>query len=131
MNLLVQESCAQWERQLAWVFEEEARRHAVRMVASGVLPQDLVVGRWWASSGEPCEVGVLGLQGTRTRLVGEGKWQSVQLGLKDLRGLMVKASRVPDPFEDPLFAFWGRRGVDPDVRRAGAWGFGVADLVTA
>lgn len=121
----------QWERHLAWVFEEEARRHAVRLVASGVLPEDLVVGRWWASSGEQCEVDVLGLQGTRTRLVGEAKWQSVPLGLKDLRGLMAKASRVPDPVEDPLFALWGRRGVDADVRRAGALGFGVADLVTA
>ena len=121
----------QWERHLAWVFEEEARRHAVRLVASGVLPEGLVVGRWWTSSGEPCEVDVLGLQGTRTRLVGEARWQSVPLGLKDLRGLMAKASRVPAPVEDPLFALWGRRGVDPDVRRAGAWGFGVADLVTA
>lgn len=119
----------QWARHLGWVFEEEARRHATRLVASGKLPEDLVVGRWWTSAGEPCEMDVLGLQGAHTRLLGEAKWQSQPLGLKELRGLMAKTSRVPSPVEDPVFALWGRRGVDPEVRAAGAWGFEVADLI--
>ena len=58
---------------LGQVFEDLARAHAQRFVARGDLPHDLVIGRWWATPGAPCEVDVLGLRGRRTALVGEAR----------------------------------------------------------
>lgn len=122
---------ASWEQHLGSVFEEQARRHAARLVADGGLPEDLVVGRWWASTGEPCEVDVLGLRDARTYLLGEVKWQQRPLGLRDLRALIGKADRVPRPVDDPLFALWGRSGIDVDVEHAGARGFSLEDMLSA
>lgn len=120
----------QWEGHLGWVFEEQARAHAARLVASGKLPEDLVVGRWWASSGEPCEVDVLGLLGTRTYLLGEAKWQSRPLGMRELRALMAKTQRVPHPVDDPRYALWSREGTQPEVRQAGAVSFDLQDILS-
>ena len=53
-----------WQRHLGSVFEEAARVHARALVEQGKLPPDLVIGRWWASGGAPCEIDVLGLRGT-------------------------------------------------------------------
>lgn len=119
----------EWGRQLGWVFEEAARAHAVRMAARGELPDDLVMGRWWASTGEPCEVDVLGLRGSRTALMGEARWQAAPLRARDLHQLEAKLGRVPRPVEKPQFAMWGRGGVDAAVRRAGALGFDVDDVL--
>ncbi len=119
----------QWQRHLGLVFEETARGHAARLVERGELPEDLVVGRWWASSGEPCEVDVLGLRGARTALMGEARWQAKPLGLRDLRELSLKADRVPRPIGGPLYALWGRGGVDAEVRSAGARGFDVGAML--
>jgi AAA+ ATPase superfamily predicted ATPase len=120
----------QWQRHVGWLFEESARAHAIRMVRRRDLPQDMVIGRWWASSGEPCEVDVLGMRESRSQLLGEARWQSRPLGLSDLRTLIRKAARVPSPVDDPLFALWGRGGVDRAVHRAGAMGFDVDDVLT-
>jgi len=105
-----------WQRHLGAVFEDAARAHARRLVAAGELPEGLVVDRWWAVSGEPCEVDVLGLEGTRTVLLGEARWQARALGARDLAELQRKLARVPRPVKLPLFALWGRGGVDPDLR---------------
>jgi hypothetical protein len=120
----------QWQRHVGWLFEESARAHAIRMVRRGDLPQDMVIGRWWASSGEPCEVDVLGMRESRSQLLGEARWQSRPLGLSDLRALMRKAVRVPNAVDDPVFALWGRGGIDSAVHRAGALGFDVDDVLT-
>jgi AAA+ ATPase superfamily predicted ATPase len=118
-----------WQRHLGSVFEELARSHAARLVSAGRLPPELVIGRWWATHGAPCEVDVLGLHAGRTALLGEAKWQSDPLDLRALEKLKRKLPFVPKPAEDPLFALWSRTGVTPSVRRTGALGFGLRDML--
>lgn len=118
-----------WQRHLGAVFEEAARAHARRLVVRGDLPSDLVVGRWWASSGEPCEVDVLGLRGNRTHVLGEARWQQRPLDGRDLEALRRKVARVPQPTDAPVYALWGRGGVSPEVLRAGALGFDVGAVL--
>ncbi|MGH2718224.1 MAG: ATP-binding protein, partial [Actinomycetota bacterium] len=120
----------QWQRHIGWVFEEQARAHAARLVAAGTLPEDMLVGRWWASTGEPCEVDVIGLSGARTAMLGEAKWQARPLGPRELRELMAKATRVPDVVEHPQIVLWGRGGLDPALAGAGLLGFGPEDMLT-
>jgi hypothetical protein len=120
-----------WQRHLGAVFEEAARDHAVRLVGRGALPGDLVVGRWWAATGEPCGVDVLGLRGGRTALLGEARWQARPLDLPDLERLRAKLRRVPEPVEVPTLALWGRGGATEAVVRAGALGFSLEDVLTS
>jgi uncharacterized protein len=119
-----------WQRHLGAVFEEAARAHARRLVERGELPAGLLVGRWWATSREPSEVDVLGLLANRTHLLGEVRWQQRPLDGRDLESLRRKASRVPQPVDAPVYALWGRGGVTPEVRGAGALGFDVAAVLT-
>lgn len=112
-----------WEDHLGRVFEDVARAHAARLISRGQLPADMVVGRWWAASGEPCEVDVLGLRGGRAVLMGEAKWQAKPLGVADLEALRRKTPRTPHPVEAPIYALWGRAGITPEARKAGARGF--------
>lgn len=118
-----------WQRHLGAVFEEAARAHARRLVERSDLAPGLVVGRWWTSSGEPCEVDVLGLLASRTHLLGEARWQQRPLDGRDIEALRRKVARVPLPAEVPIYALWGRGGVSPEVRRAGALGFDVEDVL--
>ncbi len=120
----------EWQKHLGWVFEEAARWHATRLVASGVFPPDLVVGRWWATSGEPCEVDVLGLRGSRTALVGEAKWSARPLGSPVLRGLQAKIDRLPKPGPEVTLAMWGRNGIDGRLRDQGVLGYSLEDVVS-
>lgn len=119
----------QWQRHLGWVFEEAARAHAIRLVTSGRLPSDMVLGRWWSSTGEPCEVDVLGLRGSETHLLGEARWQERPLGANDLRRLEAKRHRVPDIAGNPIFALWGRSGADRDIRGASVRTFDIGDVL--
>lgn len=121
----------QWQRHLGWVFEEAARAHAVRLVRRGELPEDLVVGRWWSTSGAPLEVDVLGLQGTTAVLLGEARWQERPLGPRDLRELLAKAAQIPSVADDPILALWGRDGIETGLRSTGALGFDVDDVLSA
>ncbi|MBI2891941.1 MAG: ATP-binding protein [Deltaproteobacteria bacterium] len=118
-----------WQRHLGWVFEEAARAHAVRLVRRGDLPSDLVIGRWWASRGSPCEIDVLGLRGARVALLGEAKWQRSPLDLADLEDLRRRAERVPSKVDSPIFALWGRGGVAARAKRAGALGWGLREML--
>lgn len=99
-----------FETHVGRVFEEMARGHAKRLVASGELPKDIVFGRWWASSGPPCEVDVLGLRGSRTFLLGEARWQTAPVSVRELEALIRKSERVPTLVEQPVYAFWSRSG---------------------
>jgi uncharacterized protein len=119
----------EWQRRLGAVFEDAARAHAARLAARGMLPEDLVVGRWWAIRGEPCEVDVLGLRGSRTALLGEARWQRGALGRRDLEQLKRKTARTPRPIEEPLYALWGRGGVQKDITQAHVLGFGPEDML--
>lgn len=118
-----------WQRHLGWVFEEAARSHAARLVASGELPVDLVVGRWWSVRGQPVEADVLGLRGSRTALVGEARWQERPLGARDVAELRAKLDRLPDPEPSPILALWGRGGISAEARRAGAVGWSLAETL--
>lgn len=120
-----------WQDHLGHVFEDVARAHARSLVERGELPDDLVVGRWWATTGEPCEVDVLGLQQHRAVLVGEARWQSAPLGVRDLEQLRRKAARVPHLVDEPIYALWGRAGVSDEVRRADARGFDLKSILGA
>lgn len=121
----------QWQRQLGATFEAAARGHARRLVKRSDLPQ-LLIGRWWASKGQPCEVDVLGLEGAKTRLLGEVKWQNKPLGRRELATLKANLQLVPQPVDRPLFALWGRNGVDPDVldqADSDVVGFDIEDVI--
>ena len=118
-----------WQRHLGAVFEEAARAHARRLVEAGKLAEHTVVGRWWATTGAPCEVDVLGLQGSQTSLLGEARWQPKPLDTRDLESLRRKVTRVPKPVDTPTYALWGRGGVEQAVKRAGALGFGIEDVL--
>ncbi|MEX1358365.1 MAG: DUF234 domain-containing protein [Gaiellaceae bacterium] len=120
----------QWQRQLGWVFEEAARGHAARLVQRGELPRDLVVGRWWTATGEPVEVDVLGLHGTTAILLGEARWQERPLGARELRALIAKAGRLPQLADDPVYALWGRGGVESGLRGQGVYGFDAEDVLS-
>jgi AAA+ ATPase superfamily predicted ATPase len=119
-----------WQRHLGAVFEDVARAHARRLATRGELPSDLVIDRWWATSGEPCEVDVLGIRGTRSLLLGEARWQSRPLGARELAQLQAKASRVPRAVESPIFALWGRGGIDDAIRAKNVLGFDARDMLT-
>jgi hypothetical protein len=119
-----------WQRHLADVFKFVARMHARALVARGELPGDLVVGRWWTTERDPVSVEVLGLQGSRAYLVGGARWRSdAPLGVTEVVELRRLLHYVPRPVETPVLALWGRRGVSPDVSRAGVHGFDLAAAV--
>ncbi len=126
---VLRRSRASWQRHLGAVFEDACRAHARSLVERGELPRDLVVGRWWTSSGEPCEIDVLGLSSARTALLGEARWQSRPLGSRDLARLQRKATRAPHPVEDPIYVLWGRGGVEPRICSELVRGFDVRDVL--
>ncbi|AVT31189.1 MULTISPECIES: ATP-binding protein [unclassified Plantactinospora] len=110
-----------WQTHLARVFEAAAREHAQHLVATGALPAETVVGRWWKD--ETVEIDVLGLAGDDPVLVGEARWQTRPLTLRDLTDLRRRAGHLPPPGPAGLtFGFWSRGGGDetlaghPEVR---------------
>jgi len=119
----------EWERHVGWVFEEVARAHAIRLAAGGDLPEDLLIGRWWRLGPDPCEIDVLGLRGGQTALIGEARWQRRPITRRDLRELLAKANCAPAPRDDPIVAFWSRRGAEPEVTAAGAKSFDVETML--
>lgn len=119
----------QWQRHLGWVFEELARQHAARLVRSGELPDDLVVGRWWSTSGPPVEVDVLGMRDSRSVLLGEARWQERPLGQRDIFGLSAKAAAVPQAVHDPLLVLWGRGGLEPHLTSERVRGYDLGQML--
>ncbi len=119
-----------WQRHLGAVFEDAARAHARGLAARGELPSELVIDRWWATSGKPCEVDVLGIRGNRSLLLGEARWQGHPLGARELAQLQAKAHRVPSAVESPIFALWGRGGMDDAIRAKNVLGFDTQDMLS-
>ena len=118
-----------WQRHLGGVFEELARSHAQRLVERGELPQDLLIGRWWTASGEPCEVDVMGLAGTQAALIGEARLQDKPIDVSDLNALIKKTARIPKLVKEPILAFWSRNGATAAIRRQGALGFKLSEML--
>lgn len=121
---------ARWQTHLGRVFEEAARGHAQRMVASGRLPEDTLIGRWWKD--ETVEIDVLGLSGAEPVLIGECRWQSAALTRRDLTQLQRRAAHLPPPGPAGVtYALWSRGGADESVRAdQQVRVFTAADIVT-
>lgn len=120
----------EWEKHVRWVFEEAARDHARRLVASGALPKDMLVGRWWRHDhGLDVEIDVLGIQGHQTTLIGGARWTSKPLPLAALTELERMVAHVPNPAQQLTYALWTRSGVDPAIVQRGARSFVVADIL--
>lgn len=96
------------QQHIGRVFEETCREHAARLVRDGLLPREMVIGRWWRD--ETAEVDVLGMIGGSTALLGECRWQAAPLADRDLTELHRKAAYVPVPRDDLRLAFWTRTG---------------------
>ena len=119
----------EWQSQLGFVFEQAAREHAVRILGSGMLPAGTVVDEWWTTTGEQCQVDVLGMQDGRTVLIGEARWQRQPLGRSDLDKLGPSPRYVPHPTPDPWYVLWGRGGVQPDTTATKVLGYGPAEML--
>jgi uncharacterized protein len=96
------------QQHIGRVFESACREHATRLVRDGLLPQDMIIGRWWRD--ETAEVDVLGMIGDKTALLGECRWQAAELTVRDLTELYRKAAYAPDPDDDLTLMFWTRSG---------------------
>lgn len=119
----------EWQHHIGTVFEEAARGHAVRLVQDGDLPGGTLIGEWWATSGPPCQVDVLGVKDHRTILIGEARWQRQPLGPRDVDALARKQQLVPKPVAQPLLALWGRGGVRPEVVVGQVRGYSLLDVL--
>jgi uncharacterized protein len=101
-----------WDAHLQAVFEEIARAHAARRVASGALP-DVIIGRWWLD--ERREIDVVGLDAdNRAALLGEVKWQNGPFTTGQLTQLRSAATFLPIA-PQLAFGIWTRDGVHPEV----------------
>lgn len=117
-----------WQRHLGWTFEELARRHAIHLAATGDLPEGLY-GEWWTDRHGQVQIDVLGLDGKRTVMAGEVRWDKRPLGSRDLGELVAKVGRAPTPVDDPVLAFWSRGGVRDNVLDDGVLSFTPEDLL--
>ena len=72
---------------------------------------------------------MLGLRGSRTALLGEARWQADALDLRALHELQKKVPLVPRAVTDPRFALWSRGGVTREVKRAGAEGYALREML--
>jgi uncharacterized protein len=99
------------ERHIGRVFEGACLQHAVTLVRDGVLPADMIIGRYWRD--ETAEIDVMGLSGDRTALLGECRWQTAPVASRDLLELQRKLAYVPASAEDVTFMFWTRTGLAP------------------
>jgi AAA+ ATPase superfamily predicted ATPase len=98
----------EWARHVGWVFEEEARNHARRLVARGLVDESTLIGRWWSAGRSAAEVNVLGLRDGRVALVGEAKWSAGPFDMRWLRDLDRKLEVVPYPAGSPARMIWTR-----------------------
>lgn len=96
------------QQHIGRVFESACREHATRLVRDRLLPQDMVIGRWWRD--ETAEVDVLGMIGDKTALLGECRWQTTPLTGRDLTELHRKIAYVPAPRDELQLMFWTRSG---------------------
>ena len=119
----------QWQKHLGWVFEELARQHAAQLVASRELPEDMVVGRWWSTTGPAVEVDVLGMRGAQSVLLGEAKWQERPLGQREIVQLLAKTAAVPSPIDELLLVLWGRGGLEPQLRGERVRGYDLDQML--
>ncbi|MCL5444498.1 MAG: AAA family ATPase [Actinobacteria bacterium] len=126
---VLQSKAGEWQGQLGTVFEQAAREHALRLVATGVVDREAVVDEWWSTSGEQCQVDVLGIANGRTVLLGEARWTAQPLGRSAVNELGRSLRYVPDPIPDPWLVLWGRGGVRPEVTVGKILGYGPHEML--
>lgn len=126
---VLRRSTSAWTSHVASVFEEECRRHAIRLVAMKVMKEDMLIGRWWSHKGQPCEVDVMGMVDSTVALVGEAKWHKQPIGDKELGHLKAKLPLLPGKPTNPLLALWGSNGLHDSVRQQGVMSFDASDIV--
>lgn len=120
----------EWEKHVRWVFEEAARDHARRLTASGGLPRDMLLGRWWRHDrGLDVEIDVLGMQRGQTTLIGGARWSRTPLSLRAFTDLERAAAHVPAPATAITYALWTRSGVAAAITQRGARAFTVAEML--
>lgn len=104
-----------WTHHVAAVFEEEARRHAARLVVAGLL-DDMTIGEWWTDRPEQAQIDIVGQGADRSWLLaGEAKWRD-RFTISDLRAfdrlLAVAGSRA----SKARHSLWTKVAPDPGVR---------------
>ncbi|MGH9165584.1 MAG: ATP-binding protein [Acidimicrobiales bacterium] len=119
-----------WQRHLGWVFEEQARAHAVRLAEQGELPAGARYGRWWSTSGPQVEIDVLGVVGGRTTVIGEARWDARPLGPRVLDELKAKERAAPDPVSTPVLCTWSRGGGTDQLSGHGVRAYTPADMIS-
>jgi uncharacterized protein len=105
-----------WEAHVQSVFEEIARLHAIRAVASGDLPE-AIIGRWWLD--ETVEIDVLGLNAANQAvLVGEAKWQDRPITPVQVEHLRRAAFQRGQLADEITYGIWARNGLAPSANNA-------------
>jgi uncharacterized protein len=99
-----------WETHIGSVFEDEARRHAARMVLAGELPESFV-GRWWRTGRQAVEIDVAGRSEDRFVLAGEAKWSSTITGEPQFNRLKASAEKAFGEDATRVHAIWSRKRV--------------------
>ena len=104
------------------VFEGICQQSLWRAFASGHLPAGLAfedTGAWWkGQNGGSDEIDVVAVDNGHAVLVGECKWSSSPMDMRDLQGLrsaLAKASHDLDPIDHPWRALFSRSGFSDDL----------------
>ena len=117
-----------WSTHLGSVFEDEARRHAIRLCGKGELPP-ATVGRWWRMGRNPIELDIIGRAEDRVVFAGEAKWSESIAGTRELASLKSKADAAFGQDPNRLDVLWSRRKVRAQPTHNFA-SYSVSDLVT-
>ncbi len=104
------------------VFEDLCRQHLWRALAERRLPEDLIfedVGAWWRGhNGESDELDIVAMDRGHAVLVGECKWSTQPMDMRDLQGLrsaLMKASQDLQPIDHPWRALFSKSGFSDDL----------------
>jgi uncharacterized protein len=109
-KVVLQRTQPKWEAHVQSVFEEIARLHAIRAIASRDLPP-AVIGRWWLD--ETVEIDVLGLNDSNEAvLVGEAKWQLRPVSSEQIDRLREAAVKHGRLAQTVTYGIWSRHGLD-------------------
>jgi AAA+ ATPase superfamily predicted ATPase len=103
-------------------FEDVCRQSLWGMLAAGSLPSELAfedVGPYWiASEAVQDEIDVVAMDNDHAVLLGECKWSSSPMDMRDFQGLraaMAKANHDLNPIDHPWRALFSRSGFSDDL----------------
>jgi AAA+ ATPase superfamily predicted ATPase len=103
-------------------FDSVCQQSLWRAFASGQLPAGLEfldTGAWWkGKNGDSDEIDVVAMDNDHAVLVGECKWSTSPMDMRDLQGLraaLAKASHDLNPIDHPWRALFSRSGFSDDL----------------